>query len=568
MDRIQTLNMSVQRCRSVAAVAAFVACLSGTPGRAAVPGCYDIVGRGIRDRFESADDPRTMRVRGDRMHDLASLSRFYKARSYQPAWSFRLGLTDQAKDLVNIIRNADQEGLHPSDYHLGCIESLLGELSNDEFWGMQTDTKGLVDLDIILSDAFLMYGSHLLTGRTNLSTVDLELSGRHEKQDLVAVLEKALASNQIDVELARLRPPHQEYAGLCRALAQYQKIAVEGGWPSVLAGPTLRKGERADRVVAIRRRLARTGDLDGPGQDGGMLFDEELEQAVRRFQSRHGLDVDGAVGKDTYLAMNVPVEERLKQIELNLERWRWLPHQLGDRYIVVNIANFALEVIEYREAVLSMRVVVGRGYRRTPVFSDKMTYLVFNPRWYIPPYLAVEDKLPLIRKDPKYCEKEKIRIFRGLKGQGGEVDPDSIDWKKVTMENFDFLFRQEPGPTNALGRIKFMLPNKYDVYLHDTPSRDLFNRHKRTYSSGCIRIERAMDLAEYLLRDDAEWTPERIHQVIAAGVEKTVLLQDPISVYVLYWTSWMDSDGIVHFRNDIYGQDDSLARVFIQNAAF
>ncbi len=560
--------MSWRRDQNIIAVTAILVLLSGTRGRTAAQGSYDIVGRDLRERIESARDPQNVWVRGEKVRAFDALSRFFRARAFQPAWSLRMGITDQARALVRFIQAADQEGLDPSDYHLNCIQSILSGLSTDEIWGVQTDTEGLVDLDIILTDAFLLYGSHLLTGRTNLATVDLELSGNHEERDLAVVLEAALASSRIEDELDRLRPAHQEYVGLCRALALYRKIAEQGGWPVVPEGPTIRKGESAELVVAIRNRLACTGDLKTGRQSRGAVFDEKLEEAVRRFQRRHGLEVDGAVGKDTYIEMNVPVEQRLRQIELNLERWRWFPDQFEDRHITVNIADFGLGVIEHREAVLSMRVVVGKGYRRTPVFSDEMTYLVFNPRWYIPPFLAIEDKLPLIRKDPGYCAKHNIRVFRGLKGQGGEVNPDSVDWKRVTAENFNFLLRQEPGPSNSLGRVKFMLPNKYDVYLHDTPSRGLFDRHERTFSSGCIRIEKPIELAEYLLREDAEWSPQRIRQVVASGAETTVRLQKPIPVHVLYWTAWMDPDGTVNFRNDIYGQDDSLARAFMQNAAF
>ncbi|HZC01403.1 MAG TPA: L,D-transpeptidase family protein, partial [Gammaproteobacteria bacterium] len=273
---------------------------------------------------------------------------------------------------------------------------------------------------------------------------------------------------------------------------------------------------------------------------------------------RHGLAADGVVGASTLAALNVPVGARIRQIELNMERWRWLPQDLGERYILVNIANFALDVVENGQSVLTMRVVAGKPTRRTPFFSAQMTYVVLSPHWYVPPTIAIQDKLPLIRRDPKYMARQNLKIFSDGPGGATRVDPRAIDWSSVSARNFPYRLRQDPGPRNALGRVKFMFPNSYHVYLHDTPSRELFARAERAFSSGCIRLEKPIELAEYLLRDDPRWSRQSILSSIDRGREQVVHLPAPIPVHLFYWTTWMSDEGVVHFRKDIYERDHVL----------
>jgi len=241
-----------------------------------------------------------------------------------------------------------------------------------------------------------------------------------------------------------------------------------------------------------------------------------------------------------------------------MERWRWLPQDLGDRYILVNVANFALDVMENRQSILTMRVVAGKPTRRTPFFSAQMTNVVLSPHWYVPPTIAIQDKLPLIRRDPGYAARQNLKIFRDGPGGATRVDPRAIDWSSVSARNFPYRLRQDPGPRNALGRVKFMFPNPYHVYLHDTPSRELFARTERAFSSGCIRLEKPVELAEYLLRDDPQWSRQRILAGIEKGREQVVYLPAPIPVYLFYWTTWVSDEGVVHFRKDIYERDRVL----------
>jgi murein L,D-transpeptidase YcbB/YkuD len=294
------------------------------------------------------------------------------------------------------------------------------------------------------------------------------------------------------------------------------------------------------------------------------VFDEDLDTGVRHFQRRHGLDVDGVVGPATLSALNASADERVRRIEVNMERWRWLPQDLGRRYVIVNIANFELDVVEAEQEVMTMRVIVGRDYRRTPVFSGKMTYIVLSPYWHVPPSLAVKDILPQVRSDPGYLSRKGFKVFQGWGADTKEIDPGSVDWSKVTGTNFNYRFRQDPGPVNALGRVKFMLPNKFDVYLHDTPSPDLFEKSARAFSSGCIRIEKPIELVEYVLRGDPKWNRDAVLAAIDRRVEQTVQLREPIPVHLLYWTAWVDAAGTVHFRDDIYSRDKLLAEALAE----
>lgn len=430
--------------------------------------------------------------------------------------------------------------------------------------------EGALELELLLTDAFLVLGSHLLHGRVDPVTIHPEWTAVRREADLAHVLERGLGESRTGAAMATvldgLRPRQPEYGALRDALRHLRSVAGADGWGALSGGPTLKPGARDDRVPALRRRIRAGGDpAPAPAAGDSLLYDPELAEGVRRFQRRHGLTDDGEVGQRTLAALNVPVEQRVQQVEIALERWRWLPDTLGRRHVRVNIAAFQTRVFEDGREVMELRSIVGRQYRETPVFSARMTYLVLSPYWHLPPTIAAVDKLPEIRKDPGYVAAQRMTLFEVA--TGAVVDPNTVDWSTVTGPEFNrrFRLRQEPGPSNALGDVKFMFPNRWNVYLHDTPSRELFARDERSFSSGCIRVEQPLELAAHLLRGDPSWTPERIRSVVEAGVERSVTLAEPVPVHILYLTAFVDEEGLVNFRSDIYGRDVPVASALAES---
>jgi len=512
----------------------------------------------LRSRIEAAGVPLQISIGTEAVYASASLVRFYQQRIFRPVWVDDEILLSAAEELYDTLRDAWLEGLNPSDYHLEKIEAVFGQLNDQKKDLNAVSPRLLVDLELLLTDAFLIYGSHLVSGKVNPEIIDPEWIASRREVDLVLTLESAVQSRQIAETLKSLLPEQQGYYRLKSALARYRELEKKDGWPAVPAGPKLQLGDRNERVAVLRERLIITGDLEVEESIEMDFFNEEIEHAVLRFQTRHGLDSDGVIGPKSLAALNAPVGERVKQIELNMERWRWLPQDLGTLYILVNIANFELDVLENSERILTMKAIAGKEYRKTPVFSAEMTYIVLNPYWHIPRKIAVQDKLSLIKKDVSYLETQKIKVFQGWGAETHEIDPAAVDWETVNAGNFDFRLRQDPGPLNALGQVKFMFPNKFNVYIHDTPSRELFAQAERALSSGCIRIQQPIDLAVYVLKENLNWSREDITAAIKKGEERTVPLAHPITVHLLYWTAWADEDDTVHFRPDIYGRDSKL----------
>ena len=520
----------------------------------------ELVAERIRTRIEDAGVVAELRAGGEPVYESLVLPSFYERRLYRPAWSDERGPTRLADDLVGALRRADLEGLRSEDYHLAGIDALLAGVRADAKSGPAIAPDRWAELDLLLTDAFLVYGAHLLAGRVNPETLRPEWLAHPRSADIAAVLEAALASGNIGVMLETLAPPQHGYRRLREALARYREVAASGGWPAIPDRSTLQLGDSGPPVVALRERLRLEDDLGPAEQQETALFDDGLEQALKKFQRRHGLAADGEVGAATRAELNVRVERRVEQLELNLERWRWLPKDLGRRHIIVNIAAFELEVVAEEAVALSMRVVVGRPFDRTPVLSDTMRYIVLNPYWHVPRNIAAGELLAKVRQDPSYLARYKLRVFPNSGPDAREVDPTTVDWSAITPARFPFRLRQDPGPLNALGRVKFMFLNKYNVYLHDTPARPLFDEAQRDFSHGCIRIQQPIELAVYLLRQDPRWNRDALLGALDEAVDRTVPLPEPMPIHLLYWTAWADEDGTIQFRRDIHGRDAPLLR--------
>lgn len=497
---------------------------------------------------------------GEQGLELAALRQFYAEREFRPLWleagtppgAAPGGAGPEAAIVHAALAAAGADGLDPLDYAAPAIHERLAA----------RDTATLAELEVLLSRAVVEFTADLRAGRLVPHQVDNEFQIHPQRPSAALTLIGAERAADIGAYLASFAPQTVNYSRLKQTLADYRAIAARGGWRQVVDGETLKPGMIDIRLPEIRARLAEAGDLAAEQANGSDVYDPVLEAAVKRFQWRHGLDQDGAIGQKTIAAMNVPVEARIDQVLLNMERRRWMPDDLGERYVFVNMADFELKVVEGTRTIHDTRVVVGTPYHRTPVFSGMMTYVVLNPYWNITPTIAKNEILPKLRQDAGYLQKHDITVLSDWTDGAVPVDPSTVDWSQVSPRSFPYKLRQNPGAHNSLGRIKFMFPNPYNIYLHDTPSRELFKRSVRSFSHGCIRVQNPVDFGAVLLGADG-WTKERIEAVIASGEQKVVSLSQPIPVHLTYLTAWANKDGSVHFRDDIYGRDKTLAAALL-----
>ena len=484
---------------------------------------------------------------------------FYIQRKFSPAWMGKNGEFPLADDLLEEIKNCEKHALIPEYYHYKAIETLINTVRNKHDLPSPMFQDIAADLDILLTDTFFLFSSHLLYGFVNLEAVHIKGESFNPDIDLAGILNDALKDHTIRKALQNLSPHHQEYLNLQSALKKYRELAAQNEPSGISVGKILRYGVSQERVRALRNRLIFLGDLKAAETQNPTFFDHDLEKAVKRFQFRHGLTVDGIAGEQTVAAMNVSVRTRLRQIEFNMERWRWLPRDLGTKYILVNIANSKLSVVEHNRPIMEMRVVVGKRFRKTPVFSGKMLYLVINPYWNVPTKLALRDLAPKVCSDPGYLAARNIKVYKNWQHDSPEIDPALINWCTLTRKSyFPYKLQQTSGPYNPLGKIKFIFPNKYAVYLHDTPDKSLFDKTLRYFSHGCIRVEKPYLLAEFLLKSNPRWTKEAFLNLLESSTRKNVSLNEQIPVYITYITAWEDRNGVVHFLNDVYKQDRIL----------
>ncbi len=487
----------------------------------------------------------------------AIIEEVYRERDMRPIWVDATGPRPRALEAARLLVEADRDALNPNDYGADVIITSFDSI----------DPSALAELEVRLSLGIVQFAADLGQGRTTPHVEDPELFLYRAEVDKAAVLAAVASSEDIAATLHRYRPQTDNYHRLREALADYRSMAELGGWGTIPDGDALKPGMTDARVGLVRDRLRLWGDLD-LGSDAAAtggdpdFYDDLLAAAVERMQGRHGLAQDGVIGRNTLAALNVPVEDRIEQIVLNLERRRWMPDDLGRRYIFVNLADYNLKVVEREQTIHDARVVVGRPYHRTPVFSHRMTYLDFNPFWNVPPSIA-RDLLTSVKADPGYLAQNNYRLFSDWSDSAREIDPLSVDWTTITRETFRYKIRQDPGDGNALGRVKFMLPNRFNVYLHDTPAKSLFSETQRTFSRGCVRVMDPARLAEIVLQDVPGWTRDRIDSVMASGQRMVVTLPEPWPVHISYLTAWVNKDGTVHFRNDIYERDVVLAEALM-----
>jgi L,D-transpeptidase YcbB len=458
--------------------------------------------------------------------------------------------------LLDYIRQVTRHGLTPTDYHLMLLEKYIDKT----VMFMATDTEDLMKLDILLTDAFLLLGLQLYYGKVDSykEVGNWTIHRKEPKLQLNRKLEEALTAGDVANALNMLAPRYHAYWMMKEDLAFFIGLENEP-WPPIVSDTNINSGQSHQLLPKIRKRLIK---LRYPLSDSiSIIYDEDLEKQLKIFQKDWGFNDDGVIGKRTLLALNTSPYKLIGKLKVNMERFRWLPVQEPQKYLMVNIANFNLVLIEGADTLISMRTIVGKDFRETPVFDAQMTYIVFGPSWTVPPTILKNDVIPELLKGSGYLKKKNMKLLRF---NGSEIAYNEIDWSKISGDDFPYMVKQNPGPENALGKVKFMFPNKFDVYIHDTPTRGYFARDDRAMSSGCIRIEKPFELAELLLADLPEWPSEKIHAAMQQEREQTVNLKNPVDVLLLYLTAWTDGNGRVQFRKDIYMQDDIILNALNQ----
>lgn len=502
---------------------------------------------------------------------------FYGERNYKLAWFRDNELVPETQKFLQAIDHASKDGLDPKKYKLVDFDKLFEEYKQQD----PQDSSRLAlqqQIDVALTASYFNFASDFYRGRVNpdnATTVNWDVKKNNIKLD--KALQTILKERESTYPYYEFEALHAGYARLRDKLQEYRQLETKGGWPKIDLGnsKTLEKGDTAAAVLALRKRLNPEQQLDANNKSLRM-YDDKLVQQVKHFQMLNGLDQDGVVGGNTLQTLNVPLNERIRQITINMERWRWIPKRmvpkdLEQKYIWVNIPEYKLYIYEdpdndpeadreYKKT-MEMRVIVGKTLHSTPIFSDKMEYVVMAPYWNLPNSIVANEVKPHMLSNPSWLGRNNMEIVTKEKDPK-PVSPSSIDWSGVTEKNFKYMVRQKPGPKNSLGSIKFIFPNQYAVYLHDTPADALFSQTQRNFSHGCVRVEKPVELAKYALKDMPEWDEQRIRQTMNGGEETWVTLPKKVQVYIVYFTAWVDENGETHFRQDLYGHDKELEQEY------
>ncbi len=476
----------------------------------------------------------------DEVLDRPALAAAYEGRNFEPLW---LGASGRVEKILDTLEKSALHGLNPADYHVAAIKARLGN----------SDPSQRLVLDLMLTDGLMRYASDVRAGRVSPRQVRGEQYTRSQVVDAVAAVLVVAASPDVGAALAALPPRSPVYQGLVIALAKLHELEAQGGWGTIPDGRKLEPGDSSPRVAALRKRLAATGEL-GDAAAEGETYDSKLEEAVKAYQIRIGMEADGVAGRGTLAMLNISVTERIRQVIANMERMRWQADDLGVRYVLVNVPAYQLVAVSNGHVDLNMKVVVGRPARPTPVFSDTIRFVEFNPDWSVPSTIAREDIQPHLISNPLYAlEHKNVRMYK----DGVEIDPTTIDWRHTSVRQFRLT--APPGPRNPLGTVKFLFPNRFDVYLHDTSEPRLFAKTERAFSSGCVRVSDPAALSNWLLSDKPNWSDEKRQSILDSRRQTRLNMENPVPVYITYITAWLGEDGRPVFRTDIYNRDAPLA---------
>ena len=483
----------------------------------------------------------------------AAIKRLYTALHQSPEdylWINQQKLKKAACDALFFIVHADQQGFNPDHYHYDSLRHYIDSVSN------QHDAHLF---DQLLSDGLIKLIHDISVGRLQADKADPKWYIPQPSFDAVHFLQQAITTHTLKTSLDSIIPALQQYRQMQATLARYQLYVDCGGWSSIPQTPILKAGDFHPYIPLIRKRLSIEDKTLLPATSiASQHYDAALLAAVKRFQKRYSLKADGIIGPATLRAMNVPAQQRLQQIKISMERLRWLPANLGKRYILVNLASYHLTAVENNKIKLTMRVIVGRHKNQTPSFSSKIYRIVYNPYWHVPGKLARRELLPRQQANPDYFNDHHIRIFTRQHGKAVEVDGRKINWQAMNRHHFPYTLRQDPGKHNALGQIKFLLPNRWSIYLHDTPQKQLFSQYKRNFSHGCIRLEHPLALANFSLSGHLQ-QQTKLAPIVSDDHRYSTRLNQPVPVYAVYITVWHYKNEVV-FSPDSYQRDQKIAK--------
>lgn len=504
----------------------------------------------IKNKIEAGVESESISADGVALYGQDVIARYYEMNDYNPVWSNKKNI----KVLIENLEDAYNEGLLPKDYHLERIKELIEEVRSDD------DPYKHADCDLLMTDGLFKYTQDLIIGKVDQTKIrpgwDVPSNKLPGNGD--SLLYAAMENKDLSGLLNSLKPDNYMYTHLRNGLKHYREIAENGGWPEVPSGQTLKLGMKDERVLKLREYLVIIGDMPAKiKSENDTVYDAEVEIAVKQFQYRHNFNQDGVLGKGTLRGMNVSVEDRIDDIRINMERARWVMHHLPDDFLVVNIAGYNIRRVRNDSIVYYSRVIVGKHFHESPIFKGKVRYIVLNPTWTLPHSIATKETLPKLQKNPNYLEEKNMII---MDRTGKEIDPSTIDFNKLTQNNFPYIVRQKAGPHNALGEVKFIFPNEYSVYLHDTPSRSLFANEKRAFSHGCIRLDKKWELLIDLMDEPDVWNMEKINEVLATEKTTRVNLKNPIEILLLYWTAGADREDKLYFNEDVYERDAAVLK--------
>ena len=487
-------------------------------------------------------------IAGEKLLAANAIKRMYQLNDFASLWN-----QEASQQLLNgISESVILDGLRKQDYMFSGLSALANGQQLDDL-----NVKQRVELELALTESLLRLNYHLRFGKVEAVSLDSNWNygKRLDFKDPMVALYQAIKERKVKTLLEQQRPTHSYYHKLRQILARYREYEFAGGWKAVAAGPTIKLGHMGSRVVQVRERLRITDKLLAKSTVDTLpsTYDENLQQAVVRFQKQQSLETDGKVGINTLKALNISVTARVNQIRVNLERLRWIMHEVEDDFLLVDIPGFEVILIKNGLRQWQGKIQVGKAFSATPVFKGKLEYLEFNPTWTVPPSIIKRTILPGLQKDSAYLDKKGYLL---LDFSGETINPYSIDWNNI--KGFPYLVRQPAGNNNALGLVKFIFPNSHFVFLHDTNHRELFARNTRTFSAGCIRVENPFELSEQLLMTTSGWDRENIDYLVASGETKRVYPKDQIPVLITYTTVGVDEKGMARFKPDVYNRDGAV----------